>query len=123
MDDDNPTKHDLKDALVIAKLIKDGRYSVLHPPAGIYAELRNGMNLRFENVFSQDLIRIQVRIQNWLDHFFPKLTQIFKDWEGKAAILTLREFPLPQDIIMLGEDKILETWKEVKRAVGTKRVQ
>ena len=120
LDDNNPTKHDLKDALVIAKLDKDGRYSVPHLPEGIYAELRNGMNLRER--LSQELTRVQGRIQNWLDRFFPEFTQVFKDWQGKAAYLTLKQFPLPQDIEVMGVEKIVEAWKkEVKRAVGLKR--
>ena len=122
LDDNNPTKHDLKDALVIAKLVKDGRYSVPHLPEGIYAELRNGMNLRER--LSQDLMRAQGRIQNWLDRFFPEFTQVFKDWQGKASYLTLKHFPLPQDVIALGAENIVELWKkEVKRAVGRKRAE
>ena len=122
LDDNNPTKHDLKDALVIAKLVKDGRYSVPHLPEGIYAELRNGMNLRER--LSQEITRVQGRIQNWLDRFFPEFTQVFKDWQGKAAHLTLKHFPLPQDVVGMGAEKIVEAWKkEVKRAVGLKRAE
>lgn len=46
LDDNSPTKNDVKDARVIAQLVKDGRYSEPLIPTGIYAELRNGMNLR-----------------------------------------------------------------------------
>jgi transposase len=90
-------------------------YSVPHLPEGIYAELRNGMNLR-ERI-SQELTRVQGRIQNWLDRFFPEFTQVFKDWQGKASYLTLKQFPLPQDVLALGAEKIVGIWKkEVKRA-------
>ena len=30
---------------------------------------------------------------------FPEYTQVFKDWEGKASLMTLRSFPLPQEIV------------------------
>lgn len=120
LDDNSPTKNDVKDARVIAQLIKDGRYSEPQIPEGIYAELRVGMNLR--DRFTQDLFRVKGRIHNWLDRFFPEFLTVFKDWEGKAALLTLHQFPLPSDIVERGAESILLTWKQdVKRAVGMKR--
>ncbi|WP_339216659.1 IS110 family transposase [Ornithinibacillus sp. FSL M8-0202] len=120
LDDNSPTKNDVKDARVIAQLVKDGRYSEPQVPTGIYAELRNGMNLR--DRLQEDLQRVRGRILNWLDRFFPEFHEVFKIWEGKAALMTLEAFPLPQEIINLGAEKILRHWKqEVKRAIGIKR--
>ncbi|WP_149029944.1 transposase, partial [Effusibacillus lacus] len=72
-----------------------------------------------------DLNRVKGRIHNWLDRFFPEYTQVFKDWEGKASLITLQHFPLPQDVVKAGETSIVATWKknDVKRAVGPKRAQ
>ena len=39
LDDNSQTKSDKKDALTIAKLVKDGRYFELYLPHDIYAEL------------------------------------------------------------------------------------
>ncbi|MCP3774583.1 hypothetical protein NLX71_14915 [Paenibacillus sp. MZ04-78.2] len=65
------------------------------------------------------------RIHNWLDRFFPEYRQVFKDWEGKASLITLTNFPLPQDVIAAGETTVVATWKknDVKRAVGPKRAE
>ncbi|MFC9708923.1 hypothetical protein ACFTRD_12245 [Paenibacillus sp. NPDC056933] len=66
--------------------------------------------------------QVQRRIQNWLDRFFPEYSLVFKDWEGKASLITLREFPTPQKIVLLGASAIVHRWKEdVKRAIGSKR--
>ncbi|MEC2133463.1 transposase, partial [Brevibacillus centrosporus] len=66
--------------------------------------------------------QVQRRIQNWLDRFFPEYSLVFKDWEGKASLITLREFPTPQEIVSLGASAIERRWKEdVKRAIGFKR--
>lgn len=120
LDDNSPTKNDIKDARVIAQLVKDGRYSEPNIPTGEYAELRTGMNLRDRLI--QDYQRIQGRIHNWIDRYFPEFLEVFKDWEGKAALMTLREFPLPEEIASKGAETILLCWKqEVKRAVGIKR--
>ena len=41
LDDNSQTKSDIKDALTIAKLVKDGRYFETYLPHDIYAELRS----------------------------------------------------------------------------------
>jgi transposase len=40
LDDNSQTKNDVKDAKVIAQLVKDGRYAEPNIPEGIYADLR-----------------------------------------------------------------------------------
>lgn len=120
LEDNSPTKNDYKDAKVIADLVRNGKYSTPHLPEGIYADLRILMNLREKVMVNFE--QVQRRIQNWLDRFFPEYQQVFKDWEGKASLITLREFPIPQEIVSLGSFAILARWKQdVKRAVGVKR--
>ncbi|MEW9674180.1 hypothetical protein ABLT31_36040 [Ammoniphilus sp. 3BR4] len=61
--------------------------------------------------------QVKLRVQNWLDRYFPE----YQKWEGKASLMTLHEFPIPQEIVSLGAWTILGRWKhEVKRAVGLK---
>lgn len=121
LDDNNPTKNDRKDARVISQLVKDGRYSVPNIPKDVYAELRVGMNQRERLV--EDLKRVQGRIHNWLDRFFPEFTEVFKDWEGKAALVCLRNCPCPQEIRTKTVDEIVHMWREggISRGVGKKR--
>jgi transposase len=120
LEDNSPTKNDYKDAKVIAELVRNGKYTEPKLPQGLWADLRILMNLR-EKVMV-NLGQVQRRIHNWLDRFFPEYLQVFKDWEGKASLITLREFPTPEEIVSLGASEILRRWKrEVKRAVGLKR--
>ena len=122
LEDNSQTKNDLKDAKVIANLIKNGDYTEPKLPTGIFADLRVLMNLR-EKV-SNSMNQVKIRVQNWLDRFFPEYSQVFTKWDGKASLMTLREFPLPQEIVSLGAEEILRRWKtEVKRAVGIKRAR
>lgn len=122
LEDNSQTKNDLKDAKVIANLIKNGDYSEPKLPIGIFADLRVLMNLR-EKV-SNSLNQAKIRVQNWLDRFFPEYSQVFAKWDGKASLITLREFPLPQEIVSLGAEEVLRRWKtQVKRAVGIKRAR
>ena len=121
LEDNNPTKNDRKDARVISQLVKDGRYSVPHIPEDICADLRVGMNER--DRLSEDLKRVQARIHNWLDRFFPEFTTVFKDWEGKAALVCLHECPLPQDILGKTASEIVYLWRThgISRGVGISR--
>lgn len=120
LDDNSPTKNDTKDARVIAQLIKDGRYSVPNLLDGIYAELREGVKLRDQLI--QQLMITEGRIQNHIQRYFPEFFDVFKDWEGKAALCTLRNFPFPSQIKEMTSEEVLAKWKqEVNRGVGIKR--
>ncbi len=120
LDDNSPTKNDVKDAKVIAQLVKDGRYSEPILLKGIYADLRVAMVQR-ERVVVQ-LIQIKNQVQNWLDRFFPEYLTVFKNWDGKTSLSTLKHFPLPEDVLAQGVTGIVPQWrKEVKKAVGIKR--
>jgi transposase len=121
LEDNNPTKNDRKDARVISQLVKDGRYSVPHIPEDIYADLRVGMNQR--DRLSEDLKRVQARVHNWLDRFFPEFTTVFRDWEGKAALVCLHEFPCPQDVQGKTASEIVSMWRMhgISRGVGMSR--
>ncbi|MCM3406071.1 IS110 family transposase [Cytobacillus oceanisediminis] len=120
LDDNSPTKNDTKDARVIAQLIKDGRYSVPNLLEGIYAELREGVKLRDQ--LTKQLMIIEGRIQNSIQRYFPEFFDVFGDWEGKAALCTLRLFPFPSQIREMTPEEVLARWKPfVQRGVGLKR--
>lgn len=122
LDDNTPTKNDRKDPKTIAMLVKDGRYLSPYMPEGEYREIRNFMEQRRQCV--EQLISVQNRVKRWLAIYFPEFNSVFKKWTGKAAMLTLKNFPTPQEIIYVGEDAIVATWKEeVQRAVGHKHAK
>jgi transposase len=122
LDDNSPTKNDTKDAKVISQLIKDGRYSVPNLLEGIYAELREGVKLRDQ--LTKQLMIIEGRIQNHIQRYFPEFFDVFGDWEGKAALCTLRMFPFPSQIKEMTPEGVLGKWKPfVQRGVGIKRAK
>jgi transposase len=120
LDDNNPTKNDRKDPKTIAMLVKDGRYMEPYIPAGIFRELRTAMDTRWQIVKQLNVIRN--RVQRWIDIYFPEFADVFGDWEGKAALIVLNEFPTSGEILEKGIDGIIMRWhKEKIRAVGRKR--
>ncbi|UNJ81243.1 Mobile element protein (plasmid) [Metabacillus dongyingensis] len=74
LDDNSPTKNDVKDAKVIAQLVKDGRYAEPTIPQGVYAELRVAKKLR--DLLNVDLQIVQGQIHNWLDRYFPEFIRL-----------------------------------------------
>lgn len=122
LDDNSPSKSDRKDPKTIAMLVKDGRYQIPYMPKNEYAELRKANNLREE--WLKKIWAIKNKIQRWLDTYFPEFLNVFSDWEGKAAILTLEKLGTPDNIVKNSPDEIVGIWREdVKRAVGIKKAQ
>jgi len=120
LEDNSQTKSDYKDAKVIANLIRNGKYAEPNLLTKEYADLRVIMNLREKLTVS--FTQVKIRIGNWLDRYFPEYTSVYKEWESKTSLITLRRFPLPIDIVAKGPEAILACWKtEVKRGVGIKR--
>ena len=121
LDDNSQTKSDKKDALTIAKLVKDGRYFELYLPHDIYAELRglsttrSGLNKR-KNALKNTITAV-------LDEFFPEYEEVFKHpLTGKASRHILKTCPFPKFIIELGEEGVTtEIKKAVKKTVGRKK--
>ncbi|SFJ93954.1 Transposase IS116/IS110/IS902 family protein, partial [Paenibacillus sp. UNC496MF] len=121
LDDNSPTKNDIKDAKVIAQLVKDGRYAVPSLPQGIYAELREAMKIR--DHLTTDLCVIQARVHNWLDRDFPEFLTVFKDWECKSAIQMLSLYLLPHELVQVPEEALLQHLREAaKRGLGLGRI-
>jgi transposase len=121
LDDNSPTKNDIKDAKVIAQLVKDGRYAVPSLPKGIYAELREAMKIREH--LTTDLCVVQARVHNWLDRYFPEFLTVFKDWECKSAIQMLNLHLLPHELVHVSDTTLLQHLREAaKRGLGLGRI-
>ena len=123
LDDNSQTKSDKKDALTIAKLVKDGRYFELYLPHDIYAELRGLSTTR--NSLNKRRRALKNTIIAVMDEFFPEYVEVFKQpLIGKASRHILRSCPFPKFIIELGEDGVTEEIKKaVKKTVGRKKAK
>lgn len=121
LDDNSQTKSDKKDALTIAKLVKDGRYFELYLPHDVYAQLRGlsttrtGLNKR-KNALKNTITAV-------MDEYFPEYAEVFKcPLSGKASRHILKNCPFPKYILELGEDGVTEEIKKaVKKSVGRKK--
>ena len=123
LDDNSQTKSDKKDALTIAKLVKDGRYFELYLPHDIYAELRGLSTVR--TGLSKRKNALKNTITAVMDEYFPEYAEVFRcPLSGKASRHLLKVCPFPKFILELGEDGVTEEIKNaVKKTVGRKKAR
>ena len=122
LDDNTPSKSDPKDAGIIGRLVKEGRFMTAYLPQGIYGELRTLSNLRAQILAK--LHAVKNIITAILDEYFPEFETVFKNFDGKAALHILNQCPFPEELKKLGVAGIIAEFnKAVKRAVGKKRAE
>jgi len=120
LDDNSPTKNDRKDALIIATLTWEGRFSKCYLPTGNWAELRGYAMMR-----QQQKRKLNAPLNNLvaiLDEYFPEYQTIFKDLLGKASLHVLTHLPFPDDVVKLTKEKLSRELKSAtSNRVGEKR--
>jgi len=121
LDDNSPTKSDKKDALTIAKLVRDGRYYEVYMPQDVFAELRVLTTSRTSLMKRRNAIKNTITAV--LDEYFPEIVTVFKNpLKGKASLQILKSYPFPSLILELDVEVILaEIKKAVKKTVGRKK--
>jgi len=121
LDDNSPTKNDKKDALTIAKLVRDGRYYEMYMPQDVFAELRVLSTARISLMKRRNALKNTITAV--LDEYFPEIVTVFKNpLTGKASLHILKSCPVPALILKMSVDEIVdELRKAVKKTVGRKR--
>ena len=122
LDDNSPTKSDKKDAITIARLIRDGRFYDIYLPEGVYAELRVLTNTRSQYIKKVKCAKCALIAV--LDDYFPEYEKIFKNLLGNTSVYLLKHYPFPKDIIDLGlEELAKEIYKASNGKEGIKRAK
>ncbi|WJY26273.1 IS110 family transposase [Sporosarcina trichiuri] len=117
LDDNIQTKNDKKDAIVIAKLVKDGRYSYPRHLKDHEADIRVGSTLR--NSLVKERTALQNKLIRWTDVYFPEFRKVFGSF-GKMALAVLTYTPFPADF----EGKSLDDLRSLYRqSDGLRSVQ
>jgi transposase len=123
LDDNSPTKSDKKDALTIARLVRDGRYYEVYMPQDIFAELRVLSNTRVSLMKRYNALKNTITAV--YDEYFPEFITVFKQpFKGKTSMQIMKSCPFPSLILKLGVNGVLaEIKKAVKKTVGMKKAQ
>ena len=106
LNDNSQTKSEPKDALVIAHLIRDGRYFDTYLPENEYAELRQ-LNTERQRIMKQ-VSRANNILIALLDEFFPEYATVWSDVTCPTSLELLKIYALPSDIKSAPHDKLLK---------------
>ncbi len=104
LEDNSPTKSDKKEALTIARLIRDGRFFDMYLPEDVYAELRVLVNTYSRYVTKKKSAKCTLVAV--LDEYFPEYEKVFKEILGNTSVYLLKHHPFPNDIVDLGIEKL-----------------
>ena len=109
LEDNTQTKNDQKDALVIAHLIRDGRFFEIYMPDDDYAELR--ILRRHREQMSVNRKRIINNIYTLMDEYFPEYESIGFSYGSPSSNAILRATPFPTDILSFTPEELWKEWK------------
>ncbi|WP_387828611.1 IS110 family transposase, partial [Paenarthrobacter sp. NPDC057981] len=118
--DNSPTKNDVKDALVIADMVKNGYYSETHIHAEPYRALRQLVGTR--DFVTKQVSSVVNQMYRWTDMYFPEFQQVFKDITSKTALATLAEFAHPSDLRHLTVEDVIAGWRKRLKRAGSRKV-
>ena len=123
LDDNSQTKSDKKDAITIARLVRDGRFFDPYLPQGVYGELRGLSNARLSAIKRSSAVKNTITAI--IDEYFPEIYTVFKNpLKGKASRQILRSCPFPAFVLAMSEAEVLaEIRKAVKKSVGMMKVR
>ena len=96
IEDNCQTKTDIKDSLLIAKLVRDGDFFDPNLAGGIYAELRRMYRLRLK--VNKSLVREKTKLKILLDEYFPEYEDLFCDVLGITSEYIIDNYFLPEVI-------------------------
>ncbi|MDL2272982.1 IS110 family transposase [Oscillospiraceae bacterium OttesenSCG-928-G22] len=108
LEDNAQTKSDKKDALVIAHLIRDGRYFDVYMPEQEYADLR--ILRRHRDHLGDRRKGAMNHVIAVLDEYFPEYEVIGFQVGTISARSILRATPFPSDILQFDAEQLRQAW-------------
>jgi transposase len=118
--DNTRSKSDMKDALVIADMVKNGYYSLIRTTPEEFEELRVLLSNR--DAVVKRLVSTVNQLHRWVDLVFPEMRQVFKHLTCTGAIATLRLFPTPSELRNMQPQDVIDGWRTLmKRHSGKRR--
>jgi len=106
LDESSSAKSDIKDALTIANITREGKYIDTVIEGGIFRQLRTLAKVR------EKTLKYSVSTQNTLgavlDDYFPELKKIFHSMKTRSLWAVLKSCPFPQDVLRFDLSTISE---------------
>lgn len=111
LDDNSQTKSDKKDALVIARLIRDGRFFEMYMPDDEFGQLRILRKHREQtSVMRKQTINL---IHCVLDEYFPEYEKVGFEINTVNSLIILKTCPFPCDWIAKNDHELRSVWQTI----------
>jgi transposase len=106
LDDSSSAKSDIRDALTLANLTREGKYIDTVIADGIWRQLRTVVKVR-EKIRKYN-ISAKNTLQSALDDYFPELKRIFWSVHAKGIWAILERCPFPEDVLKVDVSELRE---------------
>jgi len=117
LDESSSAKSDIKDAITLANITREGKYIDTVIEEGVYRQLRTLSKVR-EKIF-RGSVRAQNPLGTVLDDYFPELKQIFWSMKSRSLWAILKLCPFPLDVINCDISMITEVLSKSSRRKAT----
>jgi len=112
MDSMKKVKNDNIDALMIAALIKSGRYSKAYVSEDMYQSIKS--LYRHKNNLLEEMKKHKRQINTILAVVFPEMEQVIKDPFNVTGLALLEKYPTAKHYHHASADRILKTFRGIK---------
>ncbi len=106
LDESSSAKTDIRDAVTIANVVREGKYIDTVIEDGVYRQLRMLAHVR-ENIQRYN-VGTKHRLAAVLDDYFPELKKIFWSTKAKGLWAVLEACPFPEDVLKKSIEQIAE---------------
>jgi len=112
MDTMKKVKNDNIDALMIASLIKSGRYSKAYVSEDMYQSIKS--LYRHKNTLLEEMKKHKRQISTLLSVVFPEMEQVIKDPFNVTGLALLEKYPTAKHYEYASAQRILKTFRGIK---------
>jgi len=116
LDESSSAKTDMRDAVTIANIVREGKYIDTVIEDGVFRQLRMLAHVR-ENIQRYN-VGTKHRLSAVLDDYFPELQRIFWSMKAKGLWAVLEECPFPEDVLNRTVEEIGELIGQSSRRKG-----
>lgn len=116
LDESSSAKTDIRDAITIANIVREGKYIDTVIEDGLLRQLRMLAHVR-ENIQRYN-VGCKHRLAAVLDDYFPELKGIFWSMKAKGLWAVLEECPLPEDMVNKSVEELSEIIGKGSRRKG-----
>jgi transposase len=116
LDESSPAKTDIRDAITIANIVREGKYIDTVIEDGVLRQLRMLAHVREK--MQRYNVGCKHRLAAVLDDYFPELKDIFWSMKAKGLWAVLEECPLPEDVLKKSVEEIAEIIGKGSRRKG-----